>query len=121
VRDILTSVMNYLIPAVEACGAAVIVLQVARSIVEYVRWFVNRRSIRLSDIRLRLGQSLVMGLEFQVAADILKTGLSRAWDDILQLAALIALRTLLNYVLERELETLNGAKGGPKPSLVQES
>ena len=43
----------------------------------------------------------------QVAADILKTGLSPTWEDILLLAAIIGLRTLLNYLLERELEMLD--------------
>jgi uncharacterized membrane protein len=58
-------------------------------------------------LRLRLGQSMVMGLEFQVAADILKTAVTPTWMDILQLGALIALRTLLNWLLERELEHLD--------------
>jgi uncharacterized membrane protein len=57
-------------------------------------------------LRVRLGRSMVMGLEFQVAADILKTALSPTWNDILLLAALIALRTVLNYLLEYELRTL---------------
>ena len=51
-----------------------------------------------------------MGLEFQVAADILKTGLSPKWEDILFLAALIGLRTILNYFLERELRALNSSR-----------
>ncbi|MCD6519654.1 MAG: DUF1622 domain-containing protein [Anaerolineae bacterium] len=61
-------------------------------------------------LRIRLGQSMVMGLEFQVAADILKTGLSPKWEDILFLAALIGLRTILNYFLERELRALNSSR-----------
>jgi uncharacterized membrane protein len=46
---------------------------------------------------------MVLGLEFLVAADILKTALASTWNDIALLAALIALRTVLSYVLEREL------------------
>ena len=61
----------------------------------------------MSNLRIRLGQAMVMGIEFQVAADILKTGLAPTWNDILFLAALIALRTVLNYLLERELNTLD--------------
>jgi uncharacterized membrane protein len=53
-----------------------------------------------------LGQSMVMGLEFQVAADILKTALAPSWNDILLLAALIGLRTVLNYLMERELRMI---------------
>jgi len=52
---------------------------------------------------------MVIGLEFLVAADILKTALSPTWNDILRLAALIALRTILNYLLEHELKVLHSS------------
>ena len=42
----------------------------------------------------------------KVAADILKTALSPAWNDVLLLAALIGMRTVLNYLLEIELRNL---------------
>ena len=58
-------------------------------------------------LRIRLGQAMVIGIEFQVAADVLKTALAPTWNDILLLAALIALRTVLNFLLERELQALN--------------
>ncbi|HNO14476.1 MAG TPA: DUF1622 domain-containing protein, partial [Accumulibacter sp.] len=35
--------------------------------------------------------------------DILKTAIAPSWNDIGQLAAIAALRTALNYFLEREL------------------
>jgi uncharacterized membrane protein len=60
----------------------------------------------MQSMRIRLGQAMVMGLEFQVAADILRTATAPSWNDILLLAALIALRTVLNFFLERELKTL---------------
>ncbi len=53
--------------------------------------------------RLRLGRWLVLALEFQVAADILRTAATPTWTDLGQLAAIIVLRTVLNYVLRREI------------------
>ena len=103
----LTLVIGYVVPLVEACGALVIVLEVIRTMVRYLVNFFRRDPAPMSALRTRLGRSMVMGLEFQVAADILKTALAPTWNDILLLAALIALRTLLNYVLERELQTLD--------------
>jgi len=99
--------MGYLILLVEACGALVVVLGVVRAITEYIRTLVRPESVLLASLRVRLGQSMVVGLEFQVAADILKTGLSPTWNDVLLLAALIGLRTVLNYILERELKMLD--------------
>ena len=53
---------------------------------------------------------MVMGLGFQVTADILKTALAPTWNDILLLAALIALRTVPSYLLEAELEKVDARR-----------
>ena len=106
-EDVLRTAIGYLVPVVEACGALVIVIEVIRTIGQYLLVCVRRECIEMRPMRVRLGQAMVMGLEFQVAADILKTALAPSWNDILLLAALIALRTVLNYLLERELEALN--------------
>ena len=102
--------LSYVIPIVEACGAVVIVLEVGRTFVQYVLHFVRRRELHVRTFRIRLGQAMVTGLEFQVAADILRTATAPTWNDILLLAALIALRTVLNFLLEQELKTLGAEK-----------
>ena len=106
----LDSALSFLVPVVEACGALVIVIEVARTIIVYVSGYVQRAGPQTAALRIRLGQSMVMGLEFQVAADILKTALAPTWNDILLLAALIALRTVLNYLLEAELDKLDARR-----------
>jgi uncharacterized membrane protein len=107
VENVLMKVIGYIVPVVEACGALVIVIEVVRTIIRYLLVCVRRECAILSPLRIRLGQAMVMGIEFQVAADILKTALAPTWNDILLLAALIALRTVLNYLLEQELQALN--------------
>jgi uncharacterized membrane protein len=106
-EDILIKAIGYIVPVVEACGALVIVIEVIRTIVQYLTVCVRRECAIMAPLRIRLGQAMVMGIEFQVAADILKTALAPTWNDILLLAALIALRTVLNFLLERELAALN--------------
>lgn len=106
-------VVGYLIPVVEACGVLVVMLGVARAIVRYVRSFVEHDPLHMASLRLQLGQSMVMGLEFQVAADILKTALSPTLNEVTLLAALIAVRTALNYFLERELMALASVRETP--------
>ena len=105
-EQILTSAIEFVVPVVEACGAAIVVLEVLRTVVGYVSTVVRRDPLHMNTLRLRLGQALVLGLEFQVAADVLKTALAPSWNDIGLLAALIGLRTVLNYVLEREVRIL---------------
>ena len=105
-NEILTAAIGYVVPVIEACGALIIALEVVRTMIGYVANLFRHDSGHVSTLRHRLGQSMVMGLEFQVAADILKTALAPSWNDILLLAALIGLRTVLNYLMERELRMI---------------
>ena len=107
-EGILLTIVGYLIILAEACGAFVLSVGVVRALIGYVSSCVFRQDTKhVPQLRISLGQSMVLALEFQVAADILKTGLSPTWEDILLLAATIALRTILNYLLERELALLD--------------
>ena len=107
-EDTLKTAIGFIVPIVEACGAFVIVIEVIRTAGKYLISLFRRTDAHsIETFRIRLGKSMVMGLEFQVAADILKTALSPQWNDILLLAALIGLRTILNYLLEYELERLD--------------
>ena len=59
---------------------------------------------------LRLGRWLVAGLTFQLAADILETAVTTSWEEVARLAPIAAIRTVLNYFLERDLETFRERK-----------
>lgn len=45
-----------------------------------------------------------MALELTLAADIFRTAVAPSWDEIGKLAAIIVLRTVLNYFLQKEVE-----------------
>ena len=62
------------------------------------------RPIPYEHVRLVLGRFLALGLEFQLAADILKTAVSPTFEDLGQLGAIAAIRTVLNYFLAQEIE-----------------
>ena len=48
---------------------------------------------------------LVLGLEFQLAADIITSVVAPTWRDIGELAAIAVIRTFLNFFLERDIES----------------
>lgn len=56
------------------------------------------------DIRLRLGRWLALALELLLGADILRTAVAPTWSEIGQLAAIAAIRTGLNFFLQREID-----------------
>jgi uncharacterized membrane protein len=65
------------------------------------------------DVWLRLGRWLVAGLTFQLAADVLETAVTTSWDEVARLAAIAAIRTFLNYFLERDLGEVRERQGEP--------
>ncbi len=70
-------------------------------------------------IRLRLGRWLAVALEFELAADILRTAVAPTWNEIGQLAAIAALRTVLNFFLQKEIEKSDNIKSDEIKSYVR--
>jgi uncharacterized membrane protein len=64
----------------------------------------------------RFGVWLLLGLEFELAADIVASVVSPTWQDIGELGAIAVIRTFLNYFLERDLE--NAEQSGEWPSVA---
>ena len=58
------------------------------------------------DMFVRFGMWLLLGLQFALGADIVRTVIAPTWNDIGQLAAIAVIRTFLNYFLERDMEEL---------------
>jgi uncharacterized membrane protein len=52
----------------------------------------------------RFGMWLILGLEFMLAADIVRTAISPTWEQTGQLAAIAIIRTFLNYFLEKDIQ-----------------
>jgi uncharacterized membrane protein len=59
---------------------------------------------KAESVFLTLGRYVLLGLEFTLAADVVRTAISPSWDDIGKLGAVAVIRTFLNYFLERDIE-----------------
>ena len=105
VEELLILVIGYLRLAVEAIGAAIIGIGAASTVFRYALSSLGMRKYSNSEIRLYLGRFLVLGLEFQVAADILATAVAPTFEEVQLLAAIVVIRTVLNYFLSKELES----------------
>jgi uncharacterized membrane protein len=104
VDEFLIVAVGYLRLSVEALGAAVIGIGAASTAYRYVLSVLGLRKYTNSDIRLYFGQYLVLGLEFQLGADILATAVAPTFQEVQLLAAIVVIRTVLNYFLQKELQ-----------------
>jgi uncharacterized membrane protein len=107
VESLFKDITFYLAAGVEGIAALIIALGVLEATWSTMVLYFSRPRApedHKSGLRLRLGRWLAIGLEFLLAADILRTAIAPTWDDIGKLAAIAALRTLLNYFLAREVQ-----------------
>jgi uncharacterized membrane protein len=103
-QDAVRDVVDAVIPGVEAIGAAIIVAGVLITAVMYVLSELRIRPVAYEHVRLTLGRFLALGIEFQLASDILTTAVSPDFEDIGMLGAIVAIRTVLNYFLAQEIQ-----------------
>jgi len=92
---------------IEGIALIILALAIIKAVNELL--FRNRRLDReekLSQVRLDLGTALALSLEFLLAADIAATAVSPSWDSVGKLAAISAIRTFLNFFLEKEVKEL---------------
>ncbi|MDG4830964.1 DUF1622 domain-containing protein [Solwaraspora sp. WMMD1047] len=104
-EEVLHRVSGVLVAVIEAAGATVISVGALWAVARFVVAGIRHRSAEVfTPIRLSLGRFLTLGLEFQLAADILRTAAAPSFEQIGQLAAIATIRTALNYFLGREID-----------------
>jgi uncharacterized membrane protein len=118
VEETLRNVVAVLVVVVEACGAVVIAIGALWAFSRFLWVGARRRDTRsFVPVRLTLGRFLALGLEFQLASDILTTAVAPTFEEIGKLAAIATIRTALNYFLGREIaeerRQLTEEEGGP--------
>lgn len=109
----LRAAVGVLVLFVEAAGATVIGIGVVWAVwrllllavpsVPGLRGRGRRTTADFVPVRLGLARFLVLGLEFQLAADVLKTAVSPTWEQLGLLAVVATIRTALNFFLTREI------------------
>jgi uncharacterized membrane protein len=103
-EDFLRNAVDLLVRLVEAAGAIVIFVGAVLAAVKFARAAIARgQNEQFVRVRLGLGRYLTLGLEFQLASDVLSTAIAPSFAEIGKLAAIAAIRTALNYFLGREI------------------
>ncbi|MGY1831548.1 DUF1622 domain-containing protein [Geodermatophilus sp. SYSU D01180] len=103
-EEVLADVVGVMVTVVEACGAVVIFAGALWAFARFL-WVGLRRggTSAFVPVRLTLGRFLALGLEFQLASDVLRTAVAPSFRELGQLAAVAAIRTALNYFLSKEI------------------
>jgi uncharacterized membrane protein len=90
----------------EFIAILIIAISLVIALRKLIRGKQKRFQLAPQEIRLELGISLSLSLEFLLAADIVSTAVSPSWDAIAKLAAVTGIRTFLNFFLQKEVQEL---------------
>lgn len=99
----LREAVHWITRGIEIVGVLVIVIG---SLIALYRFAVNMAGgDRIEGLRSDLGRSILLGLEFLVAADIISTvAIEPTLDSVIVLGAIVLIRTFLSFSLEVEIE-----------------
>ncbi|RMH76981.1 MAG: DUF1622 domain-containing protein [Cyanobacteria bacterium J007] len=105
---IVRSLNNWMVSLCQLLALFVIFTGIVKSLLVYLRHGLlsGHSALAFQESRLEMGYAFSLGLGFLIGGSILKTTIAPSWNDIGQLAAIIAIRTLLNSLL---LQAITGS------------
>jgi uncharacterized membrane protein len=87
-------------------GAAIVFFGGLAAIIRISEKELLKHQFNYNDIRRSFTSKVLMGLEFFIAGDLIKTVLEPSADQILILASIVAIRAVIGYSLSKELKDL---------------
>lgn len=84
-----------------------VILAISQYLSQYIKGKIVSENDVLNSIRLNLGRTLILGLEFIVAADLIGTTTAPDYYTVGILAIIVIIRTILSYTLNKELMSLS--------------
>ncbi len=98
----LDGVVGVAIHGFELIGVFIILCAGVKGLVQYVR--------RDPSVRLQLAQGMALGLEFKLGSEILRTVVVRELSEVALVAAIIAVRAALTFLIHWEIKIEEGTK-----------
>lgn len=108
-KDIIEFLFSIVTSIAQVLALFVITVGMFKGVKIYIKdIFLSANSAKaINESRMELGHSFSLGLGFLIGASILQTAIAPTWNDIGQLAAIIAIRTTLNYFLIKDVISKN--------------
>ena len=106
-RHILDSYVPIVVETIELIGVTIIAIGSTFTLAMFLIALIRRQGVEDAMARFRsdLGRSILLGLEFLVAADIISTVVvDLTLENVASLAGIVFIRTLLSFSLEAEID-----------------
>ncbi len=101
--------------AIMAYGALLAIINLIKT--EISKFFGKFEIERIGNIRRNLGNYLLLGLEFLIAADIIRTIMIPTLEELGILGGIVLVRTVLSYFLNKEIENVKIRESQSEPTI----
>ena len=101
IEHVVELILPHIIAICELIGIVVVTISALKAFYQYLKQFITHKN---TNFKVELAQGLASGLEFKMAAEILKTVLVRSLDELIILGAVILLRALLSVLIHVEMK-----------------
>ena len=81
---------------IELAGIVVIVVSMIRALIDFIR--------KKDSTRIELAQGIMLGLEFKIGSEVLRSVIVSGWNELGTLGAIILLRAALTFLIHWEIK-----------------
>jgi len=99
-------IIEYISQAIALVSIAIIVYGTILAIFKFVKSLIKKNPSGIRQIRADFGGYLLLGLELLIGADIIKTIVEPTYQELIILAGIVILRTILSVFLNREIKDI---------------
>ena len=101
--------LEWIIAILNICSIGILIAGIVLVLFKLFDWShvkknYAERNTRNADTRKLLASYILLSLEVLVVADIIESVIKPTWTDILKLALIIIIRTVISYFLNQEIE-----------------
>jgi len=112
----LAEALEWVSAGIDLASIAIMLLGSLRFIVGFIQAETSgeaaERLKRIDRHRMELGRYILSALELLIVSDIIHTALSLQLTDLLFLAALVLIRSMISFFLNREIREIRGEMDG---------
>lgn len=109
IQALLYQLLNIVVTGINLVGITVVFWGFVVAAIGFVRMKLHRHGVvyflkEANEIRAILGTYILFGLEFMIAGDIIHTFIRPSQEDLIVLATIVGIRTVISYFLGREVD-----------------
>lgn len=109
IKTLLYQILETTVTLINLFGIMIVFWGFVVAAIAFIRMKLHRHAVvyflkEANEIRAVLGTYILFGLEFMIAGDIIHTFLKPSQEDLIVLATIVGIRTVISYFLGREVD-----------------